>query len=155
MNAVEKQKKEEQINNLIKFAEHLKTIKKFQHQLFEEIELVDVSKKVRKHYKVVYNFCVFEELPAIFNEFEFSDETSDTILIGKNSDESTAASVIEFFGLSGPEQFAHLFDVEGLQNPIIYGGKILTLEATPSDFAFNIYQFVRFRKFELQPRLGK
>lgn len=155
MNQKEKQKKETENKRLLRFAEHLNSIKNFPGELLQEVELVDVKEKVRTHYKIIYNHFLIDELPAAFEEFEFNEINGDPILIGRNPlEEGPTLSVVEFFGL-GPAEFAHLFDVEGLQNPIIYGGKILTPEATPSDFAFNIYQFVRFRKFELQPRLGK
>ena len=153
----QKDKKEMEVHNkrLLIFAEHLNSISAFPGELFQEVELVDVGEKIRTHYKIVYNYFVIDELPVVFEEFEFNDINGDPILIGRNPhEEGPTLSVAEFFGL-GPAEFAHLFDVEGLQNPIIYGGKKLTPEAGPADFAFNIYQFVRFRKFKIQPRLGK
>lgn len=155
MNEKEKQKKEIENKRLLRFAEHLNSIKNFPGELLQEIELVDVKEKIRTHYKIVYNYFVIDELPVVFEEFEFNDINGDPILIGRNPhEEGPTLSVADFFGL-GPAEFAHLFDVEGLQNPLQYGGKMLMPEAGPADFAFNIYQFVRFRKFELQPRLGK
>jgi hypothetical protein len=154
MKNINKQKAE--IERLIKFAEHLNTIRNFPGELLQEVELVDMNKKVRTHYLIRYNYFIIDELPAVFEEFGFDAITGDPMLEGRSSEEEgPTLSVLEFFGLGAPAEFAHLFDMEGLQDTKIYGGRVLTPESTPKDIAFNMMQFVRFKKFENQPRLGK
>lgn len=138
-------KTEIQNQRLLKFANHLNSIKKFHEQQFDEIELVELEEKVRIHYKVKFNYLLLDELPKVFEEFYYNevygaptlDETSP-------EEENSIAGVAVFFGL-GPDMFAHLFDVEGYQNTILYGGKQLTMDSQPSDFAQNIIEFVKWR----------
>lgn len=138
-------KNEKHDKRLLVFAEHLSKLKQLHGNVFEYIELVELEEKVRIHYKVKYNYLLLDELPNVFAEFYYNEINGSPTLKGVNpEEENSIAGVMNYFGLS-PDMFAHLFDVEGYQNTILYGGKELSLTSGPSDFASNIVEFVKWR----------
>ena len=59
---------------------------------------------------------------------------------------TTFSSIMSFFGLYS-NAFYHLF-IPGCQNPAIFGGKILTSNATPNDIAENMLALIQ--QYEIQ-----
>jgi len=133
-----------QNERLLKFAEHLNSIKKLHAQLFDEVELFEVEDNIRIHFKVRYNYLIIDELPSVFPEFDFSEENSDPMLKDRPPEEGSIPGVISFFELT-PEEFCQIFDVDGYQNTNKFGGRFLNVDSQPPDFAFNILQLVKHR----------
>ena len=132
-------------NRLIKFAEHIQKIKNHpEFGLYESASLVELEEKRNTSFKVTFHGWIFEELPAIFPHWEFSEKNGQPIYIGCHPDEGTVAGVIDFFHLDMNE-FCHLFDLEGFQNTKRYGGNHLTFESEGTDIAENIFQLLKYR----------
>ncbi len=137
-------------DRLLKFAKHLETIKNHpEHGLYKEAELIALAVKARIHYKVVYHPWVFEELPAIFDEWYFAEKYGEPLFEGCTIEEGTVTAVVDFFDLT-LDEFNHLFDVEGLQLPERFGGQHLTFESDGPALAHNIYELVKIKNADNQ-----
>lgn len=129
---------------LIKFAEKLQTIKHHPEEgLFETITIVAIVGQVQIPYEMKYPYWVFDQLVAIFDEWEFSELTGEPILIGHNISSGTFGDVCDFFNLNLDE--TSIFDLEGFQMPGRFGGKVLNFESTTEDVAFNIMELAMSR----------
>ncbi len=86
--------------------------------------------------------CAIGECPIVFPEsWEFNPITSYPVLIGMSI--GILHSIHSFFGLSRNEK-NHLFHARG-QKPDIYGGSILSENATKEEVANNIKIFVELK----------
>lgn len=127
---------------LLKFAKHIESITNHpEHGLYGVVNLIALEERVRIPYKVKYHEWVFEELPAVFESWYFTEKWGDPMWEGCDPAEGTVASVIDFFSLT-LDEFSQLFDVEGFQHLNRFGGRILTLESTGADIAYNIVELV-------------
>lgn len=129
---------------LIKFAEHLQTIKHHPEEgLFETITIVAIVGQVQIPYEMKYPSWVFDELVAIFDEWEFSDTTGEPILCDHTFNSQTFSDVLDFFDINLDE--TSIFDLEGFQLPGRFGSKVLNFESTTQDIAFNIMELAKSR----------
>lgn len=129
---------------LIKFAEHLQTVSNHPEEgLFETITIVAIVSQVQIPYDMKYPAWVFDQLVAIFDEWEFSEITGEPILNDQNFSCGTFGDVCDFFDLSLDE--LSIFDLEGFQLPGRFGSKVLNFESTTQDVAFNIMELAKSR----------
>lgn len=129
---------------LIKFAEHLQAIKHHPEEgLFETITIVVLVGQVQIPYEMKYPYWVFDQLVAIFDDWEFSELTGEPILIANNHSSETFSDVCDFFDLNLDE--TSIFDLEGFQMPGRFGSKVLNFESTTQDVAFNIMELAKSR----------
>lgn len=132
-------------NRLIKFAKHLETITQHrEHGLYESANLIELAKKTHIVLNVKYQCWIFDELPALFSDWSFDEQTGKPIWDGCNPEEGSTASVIEFLGLR-LDEFMHLFDIEGFQNVRKYGGATLNFDSGGPAVANNIFELVKHR----------
>jgi len=137
------------IERLFKFARHLEaTVNHPEHGIIAEVTLVDFAGCVRIPYQVKYQSWLFEELPEVFDEWGFNGKFGNPLPNGVDEEESTIAMVIDYFNLT-PDEFCHLFDVEGFQLPDQFGGSILTFESDGPEFARNIFGLINSKKTDL------
>ncbi|WP_317898919.1 hypothetical protein [Aurantibacillus circumpalustris] len=142
---------------LIKFAKHLAKIKthprmgEYSYAVFCAIEH---GKEIQ--FATCFHAWIFEDLPLLFNEsWYFNDKLKEPFLIGLDEEEGSIAGVFDFFNL-GPHEFAHLFDLEGLQQPYYYGGTFLNENATCEHISKNIFRFIEHKEALLRfdPKLN-
>lgn len=116
---------------LLRFADHLNQIKDHPQQgLFDIVNLVSLEDGVMIPNEMKYSSYLFEEALKVFPEI--------------NQEESLTHGMIDFFNLSLDEM--GVFDLEGFHLVERFGGKPLTMDATPQDIAFNIIELVRRRE---------
>lgn len=129
---------------LIKFAEHLQTIKNHPEEgLFETVTIVAIVGSVQIPYDMKYPEWVFDELVAIFDEWEFDELTGNPVLAHPADSWGTFNDVCEFFDLNLDE--LSIFDLEGFQLPGRFGSKILNFESTTQDVGFNVMELAKSR----------
>lgn len=129
---------------LLMLADHLDS----EHAI-EEVELRPIRLcEVEKGYNITYNVqvfqSVFQNLPAIFPEWYWDEETGEAKLSGLDPEMNSVYGVCTFFDLE-LEQLMHLFTVKN-QKVHWYHGEVLTVRSTHFDIALNIVQFVRLMK---------
>lgn len=130
---------------LIKFAKHLEQITNhYEFGLFQSASLVEVEKKRNTSFMVTYHEWAFGELPVIFNEWYFDEKFGKPVCKGSAPEEGTVGAVIDFFNLR-MDEFCHLFDVEGFQNPNKFGGDYINFESDGPAIAKNIFELVERR----------
>lgn len=147
------------IQRLAKFADYLDGLDNNRcHLLTNEVEFVELEKKKRVHYRVIYQPAIFDHLPNVFpDEWYFDEDIFLPTLIGIDSDLGVEYGIFEFFEIK-PTEFAHCFDVSSeLQNCEAYGGKVLDVECSPSDIAENIIDLIKRQRklLEKQERSAK
>lgn len=129
---------------LIKFAEHLQTIDNHPEEgLFETVTIVALVGQVQIPYEMKYPSWVFDELVAIFDEWEFSEQTGEPILVDRTFNSQTFSDVLDFFDINLDE--TSIFDLEGFQMPGRFGSKVLNFESTTQDIAYNIMELAKSR----------
>lgn len=130
---------------LLKLAKHLEsTTNHPEFGLTETARLIELSPRAPHSFMVVYPRWVFEELPAIFDEWFYDKQTGNPICDGADEEEGTLGSAIYFFDLS-LEETCHLFDLEGKQNVEAFGGLRLNFESDGPELAQNILALVATR----------
>jgi hypothetical protein len=131
---------------LLQLADFIDGIKNLPTQnMIDVVELVALEEKVRIHYKVMYRFWVFEELPAVFDEWYYYEMNGNAVCTGTNPEEGTVAAVIDWFGLN-QDEFCHCFDLEGFQMCERFGGEKLNFESQGTEIARNIVELVKRRR---------
>lgn len=129
---------------LIKFAEHLMSKNRLPDEgSYEEVRIVAIIGEEKISYMMKYPHWVFDELVAIFPEWEFDEMDDSPVLMDKNESINTFYDVCTFFELEIDE--ISIFDLDGFQMPGRFGGKILNLESTTQDVAYNIIGLVKSR----------
>ena len=96
-------------------------------------------------YDVKYHYWVFEELPVVFDEWYYDEDTGDTLCTLSDPEQGTVAAVIDFFSLS-LDEFGHLFDIERYQLIDRFGGDWLSFESHGDAIARNIVDLVKVRR---------
>lgn len=132
------------IERLKKFASHLEKIHNHPEQgLFKTVTIAVLEKHANHLYSMKYPNYIIDELVAVFDEWEFSEFTGEPILAEPYKSEGTFEDLCDFFDLSLDE--ISFFDLEGFHQVDKFGGKVLSFDSTPQDFAFNLYELVKFR----------
>ncbi|MCD6019734.1 MAG: hypothetical protein K0S53_2855 [Bacteroidetes bacterium] len=131
-------------NRLIKFAEHLLTLKNHPEEgLFENITIIAIVGNVAIPYDMKYPSWIFDQLVEIFEEWEFDEVTGEPVLADKLTSEGTFSDICDFFNFSLDE--TSIFDLEGYQQPGRFGGRVLNFESKTEDIAFNIMELANSR----------
>lgn len=131
---------------LLIFADHLAGVEYHKsHDLIEEVELVGLADKIRIHYQVKYKHWVLDELPNAFEEWTYHEQTGAASYPGCDPELGAAAAYIDYMRLS-EDEFCHLLDIEGFQQPERFGGKKLDENSSGKDFADNIAALVKHRR---------
>jgi hypothetical protein len=129
---------------LIKFAEHLMKIKNHPEEgLFETVTIVAIVKDVHIPYDMKYPAWVFDQLVAVFDEWDFDELTGKPVLANPTQSWDTFNDLCEFFDFNLDE--LSIFDLEGFQLPGRFGSKILNFESTTQDVAFNVMELAKSR----------
>ncbi|MCW3077433.1 MAG: hypothetical protein JWO32_2042 [Bacteroidetes bacterium] len=125
-------------HRLLAFAEKLKTAEETEPFIHEI--LFEWPHKTKIFFDIRHNAAIFSVLAELSDEWYFNKFTWNWEL--KTFEDMTSVrACMEWFGLT-PEEFVHLFDLDGLQDTIRYGGTKLTDTSKPSDYANNIIEFV-------------
>lgn len=142
-----KTKKIDYNERLVKFANYIKGIS--EHPNRYQYGLVHLclftEDKNRSDINVRYPYWAFEELPCIFPEWRYCKETGIPTLPRLGYDDEMCSGIFDYFNLS-PYEFIHLFDLDGRQDIIKYGGKELSFESGGEQIAENIYEFVKRKR---------
>jgi len=129
---------------LIKFAEHLQTIKNHPEEgLFETVTIVAIVGTTQIPYDMKYPAWIFDQLVEIFDEWDFDELTGEPILAPPAISWGTFNDICEFFDFNIDE--LSIFDLEGFQMPGRFGSKILNFESTTEDVAYNIMELAKSR----------
>jgi|ERR1700752_5045890 len=137
------------IERLITYANHLARITQVPELIFlRKTTLVVLRHSTRVSYDVIYPQWIFNELPYIFQDWSFTEEDSEPVLIEKETSETegTIASVFNFFGLTEAE-FRKLFDVR------CYEEKLTKNKSESIIIANNIKELVKQRRNRVQSDL--
>jgi hypothetical protein len=133
-------------DRLLKLAMHLVVITNHpEHGLIEKVSLVDITHNERLHSEMTYQSWLFEELPAVFEEWYFTLRLGNPMCEGSEEKEGTVAAVIDFFDLS-LDELRFLFDIEGYQLAEQFGGEILNFESDGPVYARNILALIKSRE---------
>jgi hypothetical protein len=127
---------------LLAFADKLKKAKERKPHI-EDI-FFEWPYQAKSYYCITHNTSIFFVLGELSNAWYFNEKTK-SWEIKDFKDMGTFRACIEWFGLK-PEEYTHLFDVEGNQDIDRFGGKRLNEDSKPADYAYNIIQFV-FKRF--------
>lgn len=131
---------------LLRFADHLANIKNHPEKgIIETIFFVELEKSLNITHKVMYNYWVFEELPACFDEWFYEERFGNPTWEDAVDNEGTIPSVIVFFDLTHDE-FAHLFDINGANYSSRFGGEKISENSDGPEFAENIITLIKSRK---------
>lgn len=128
---------------LVKFAKHL--AKQKTHPEMGEYSyaiLCDLTGEKEVQFGVCFHAWIFNDLPLLFPEqWYFNDHLKEPFLMGLDAEEGSIAGIFDFFGLN-PHEFAHLFDLDGSQQPHLFGGNFLIEDSTGEDISNNIFQLI-------------
>lgn len=104
-----------------------------------------LSNKVYRYYtvkgdcKIECFYWVFREFPKVFIEWKYNEEGVPYL---RNHSEMNSITAAGYYLNLDMDSLFHLF-VSGYQMPVLYYGKHLEPEATPSDISSNLYEFIR------------
>ena len=128
---------------LIKLAAHLERIKYPIDEHIMDVWIEWPENNFNTWYSVKYNAGLFKEMPNWFDDWQFGEEWQEPEL--KNFENlGFGVSCMRYFFLTARE-FSHLFDTEGHQNIIHYGGEIINDPINAKLIALNIRELVKNR----------
>lgn len=133
---------------LLIFADHLANTPYHQlNDLIEEVNIVALEQNVQIPYMMRYRYWVFDELPAVFDDWYYDTVTGAALFEGCDPEQGTVVAVIDYFNLT-QDEFGHLFDIDSYQLVARFGGENLTSENTKTGvvYASNIVEFVKRRE---------
>ncbi len=95
-------------------------------------------------YQCRFNARIFDILLDVFKDDWYLDEQFGQPHLKSHPNYGLSRGFMFYFGLEHPVEFIHLFDTRGrYQNLPRWGGKYLNRFSTSSDYAFNIYEYLK------------
>lgn len=95
-------------------------------------------------YQCRFNVRIFDVLLDEFKDDWYQDDQFGQPHLRNQPRYGLSHGFMFYFGLSHPSEFIHLFDTRGrYQNLQRWGGKYLNRFSVPSDYAFNIYEYLK------------
>lgn len=128
-----------QVERLRQFAEYLiRYQKKFKKDTYVYVPLHTDTAVLDKS-ETYYLYPMRETVKVFPGEWRLNENGSAYWI--HDLDKDTYSSAMNFFGLYSFD-FCHLFILGG-QNPVLFGGKLLTTNTAPNEIAMNILEFIK------------
>lgn len=139
------------IQRLATYAQHISEINMKKHPKRRQQECVQMCemKEGRLDYFELKTHSLLLDFHLWFpNDFYWNSKIKVSILKGMDPEENPFSSIIDFLGFRNPREVLHIFSIQGMQSPELYGG-IFILEDSPlRSISSNITAFIKSRLAE-------